>query len=112
MSFAAEQPNSYRVEVSGWDSSENFFVEKTMLNWERDERKEIQLRSAIREGSVVFVRLLQPLASGNSFPIAYQAERIGPRNEEGRARVHLTQLRPRPTYKQSPTLVDTARLVS
>ena len=70
MNFTTDQPNSYRVEVSGWDASENFFVEKTMLNWGRDEKKELQLRSAIREGSVVFVRLLQPLASGNNFPVA------------------------------------------
>jgi hypothetical protein len=101
MNFSTDQANSYRVEVSGWDVSENFFVEKTTLNWGRDEKKEIHLRSALREGSVVFVRLLQPLASGNNFPIAYQAQRIGPRNADGQARVHLAQLRPRPPYKQS-----------
>lgn len=111
MNFTADHANGYRVEVSGWDASENFFVEKTVLNWGRDEKKEIQLRSAVREGSVVFVRLLQPLATGNNFPIAYQAQRIGPRNAEGHARVHLAQLRPRPPYKQSvEILLDTARL--
>lgn len=101
MNFTTDQPNSYRVEVSGWDASENFFVEKTMLNWGRDEKKELQLRSAIREGSVVFVRLLQPLASGNNFPVACQAQRIGPRNTDGQSRIHLAQLRPRPPYKQT-----------
>ena len=111
MDFTTEQSNSYRVEVSGWDASENFFVEKTMLNWGRDEKKEIHLRSALREGSVVFVRLLPPIANGNNFPIAYQAQRIGPRNADGHARVHLAQLRPRPPYKQSIEIaVDTARL--
>lgn len=111
MNFAIDQSNSYRVEVSGWDASENFFVEKTMLNWGRNERKEIQLRSVLREGSIVFVRLLQPIAGGNNFPIAYQAQRIDPRNPDGHARIHLAQLRPRPPYKDSvEILVDTARL--
>jgi hypothetical protein len=111
MEFTADQSNSYRVEVSGWDASESFFVEKTMLDWGRDEKKEIHLRSVLREGSVVFVRLLHPLASGNSFPVAYQAQRIGPRNPEGHSPVHLAQLRPRPLYKQSPEiLVDSVRV--
>lgn len=111
MDFTTDQANSYRVEVSGWDASENFFVEKTMLNWGRDERKEVHLRSVLREGSVVFVRLLQPIASGNNFPVAYQAQRIGPRNADGHARVYLAQLRPRPPYKDSvEILVDAARL--
>jgi len=111
MVLTPDHPNSYRVEVSGWDASENFFVEKTMLNWGRDEKKEIQLRSSLREGSVVFVRLLQPLASGNNFPVAYQALRIGPRNAEGHSRIHLLQLRPRPSYRQSPeALAENSRL--
>lgn len=111
MDFTIDHTNSYRVEVSGWDASENFFVEKTMLNWGRDDKKEIQLRSPLREGSVVFVRLLQPLASGNNFPIAYQAQRIGPRNADGHARIHLAQLRPRPPYRQTQDMpADTALL--
>jgi hypothetical protein len=83
MDLRADQSNSYRVEVSGWDASESFFVERTMLNWGRDEKKEIHLRSVLREGSFVFVRLLQPLTNGNNFPVAYQAQRIGPRDPEG-----------------------------
>jgi hypothetical protein len=111
MDLRADQSNSYRVEVSGWDTSESFFVERTMLNWGRDEKKEIHLRSVLREGSFVFVRLLQPLTNGNNFPVVYQAQRIGPRDPEGHARVHLAQLRPRPLYKQNPErLVDSVRV--
>jgi hypothetical protein len=111
MDFTIDQSNSYRVEVSGWDASERFFVEKTSLSWGHDEKKEIRLKSALREGSVLFVRLLQPLASGTSFPIAYQAQRIGARSEDGYARIHLAQLRPRRTYKQDIEIpLDTARL--
>jgi hypothetical protein len=111
MDFTADQSNSYRVEVSGWDTSESFFVEKTVLNWGRDEKKEIHLRSVLGEGSVVFVRLLQPLTSGNNFPVAYQAQRIAPRDTEGRSRVHLAQLCPRPLYKQTPEKwIDSAKV--
>lgn len=111
MDFTTDQVNSYRVEVSGWDTSERFFVEKTSLSWGRDEKKEIRLRSTLREGSVLFVRLLQPLANATNFPIAYQAQRIGSRSEDGYARVHLAQLRPRPPYKQGRELpLDSAKL--
>jgi hypothetical protein len=107
----ADRPNCYRVEVSGWDASENFFVEKTLLNWGNDEEKEVHLRSDLREGSVVFVRLLQPLTNGNTFPVAYQAQRIGPRDPEGQTRINLAQLRPRPSYKQSPEMwIDATQL--
>lgn len=70
------ESNSYRVEVSGWDTSEDFFVEKTTLTWGRDGHKQITLKSDLREGCVVFVRLLQPMAVVNTLPIAYQAVRV------------------------------------
>jgi hypothetical protein len=36
---AANRVNSYRVKVSGWDAKENFFVEKTSLDWREREGK-------------------------------------------------------------------------
>jgi len=95
MEFELERANSYRVEVSGWDASENFFVEKTVLDWKGESKKRIVLRSALREGCIVFVRLLQPLAIGNNFPIAYQASEVGAKDDGGRAGVCLERLRPR-----------------
>ena len=53
--------DSYRVEVSGWDAKENFFVEKTTLEWKPEDKKSMLLRADIRPGCIVFVRLLQPL---------------------------------------------------
>jgi hypothetical protein len=96
-----ELPQSYRVEVSGWDTSERFFVEKTTLDWGREADKEISLRSAVCQGSVVFVRLLQPLANNNNFPITYQAVHVMERDADGRMRVRLAQLRPRSTRKDT-----------
>jgi hypothetical protein len=98
-----EVPASYQVEVSGWDAAENFFVEKTGLEWNREERKEIVLRSFLREGCVVFVRLLQSVGNINShaFPLAYQATKVLPPDSAGRTRVFLDQLRPRETFRKA-----------
>ncbi|MGH9716803.1 MAG: hypothetical protein ACRD4R_08780 [Candidatus Acidiferrales bacterium] len=95
--------DSYVVEVSGWDVTETFFVEKTDLTWAAEGIKEIDLRHSVREGSVIFVRLLQPVASSDSCPIACQAVKVKEQAADGLSTVQLTQLRPRAFFK------DTAR---
>ena len=102
MDSSADQLNSYRVEVSGWDASESFFVEKTVLNWGRDEKKEVYLRSVLREASVVFVRLLQPLTSANNLPVAYQAQRIGPRDTRRPLKSSFSSPAPSPALQANP----------
>ncbi|HKS80561.1 MAG TPA: hypothetical protein VJR23_03575 [Candidatus Acidoferrales bacterium] len=99
MNFQLGVSESYRVEVSGWDASENFFVEKTILDWTSEESKEVLLHSALREGSVVFMRLLQPMSGSNNFPLAYQAVNVKPKDSTGKARVSLAQLRPKASRK-------------
>lgn len=88
------QANSYRVEVSGWDATENFFVEKTTLDWGDGEKKEIRVGHALREEAVVFVRLLQPFPASGNFPIAYRAKRVAVLSTDGESLICLTQLRP------------------
>lgn len=100
MRWLEEDENSYRVEVSGWDHAENFFVEKTALKWDGQGAKEVCVQSALREGTVVFVRLLQPLASANNYPIAYQAVSVGTRDARGLIRVGLEQLRARRSFRE------------
>jgi hypothetical protein len=95
MNFATNKPDCYRVEVSGWDAREDFFVEKTMLDWSSGRRKEIFLKTFVRVGSILFVRLLRPLASENNFPITYQTVNVAENDANGRMRVSLEQLRPR-----------------
>jgi len=91
--------NSYNVEISGWDAAENFFVERTALDWDEDETKQVMLRSALREGSVVFLRLLQPFGDGTSLPVACRAVKVHAKNAAGQGIVHLMQLHPRPSAK-------------
>jgi len=93
--------DSYAVEVSGWDSKENFFVEKTVLEWSPEDKKAIRLRAAIRPGCIVFVRLLQPVASGATFPIAYEALASSEKDQNSAARVSLERLHPRASYRET-----------
>jgi len=67
---------TYRVEVSGWDSDQSFFVEKTELEWSEESGKQITLSRALNPSTMVFVRLLQPTAADRSSPVAYKAEQI------------------------------------
>ncbi len=106
MESQSERLDSYWVEVSGWDASDNFFVEKTSLNWWDAGKKEVHLRRGLRQGSVVFVRLIQPLGYHNNFPIAYQVKRIGPHDTDGKSRVYLAQLHPRPIRKHDRGLLN------
>jgi hypothetical protein len=95
--------DSYRVEVSGWDAKENFFVEKTVLEWKPDDKKSILLQANIRPGCIVFVRLLQPMATAASFPIVYEALTSAERGDARAARVSLERLHPRASYKETFT---------
>jgi hypothetical protein len=103
MDFANHEQHSYAVEVSGWDVSETFFVERTDLTWAPGAMKKIRLRHPVREGGLVFVRLLQPAASTENYPIACQAVNVMERAPDGCAVLRLAQLRPRAFFR------DTAR---
>jgi hypothetical protein len=110
MLLAMDVENSYRVEISGWDAGENFFVEKTVLDWPSDEIKQVLLRSPLREGSVIFMRLLQPLNDGHNFPLAYQAVQVAPRDLHGQVRVRLAQLHPRATHRELAMLEESSAM--
>ena len=85
----------YRVEVSGWDTDENFFVENTELQWEEGTGKRVRLSRPLRGSSIVFVRLLQPLSPTRGYPIAYQAEPADPGAESVNYEYKLVQLHPK-----------------
>lgn len=102
MDFGTDQEeNSFPVEVSGWDASDRFFVENTTLRWSRDEQKEVRLRGTARQGSVVFVRLLQPMEGSDNFPIACQVAKVMGKDADGRTLVQVVQLRPRAFFRET-----------
>jgi hypothetical protein len=96
----AENATSYRVEVSGWDEKENFFVEKTMLDWSEGAGKKIELRARVAPQAVVFVRLAQQMGGSNGFPIPYRAVEISARHD-GCTTVVVQQLQPRMAFQET-----------
>jgi hypothetical protein len=96
MLLTARHPaiGTFRVEVSGWDISKSFFVEKTELEWSEESGKQITLRRQLRPGTMIFVRLLQPTATDRSSPVAYQAEYIAT-DTAGLHQFQLVQVVPR-----------------
>lgn len=109
MDFETVVMDHYRVVVSGWDRGENFFVEKTTLDWYQEGKKDIAHRAGVREGSVLFVRLLQTTVDVNNIPIANQAVRIAAKDPNRRTRLWLERLHPRsetPPMGESSTAKD------
>jgi hypothetical protein len=88
------------VEVSGWDEKENYFVEKVYLEPDGVDKKEIALRNSLRDGCVLFVRVLRPLSPSKDFPVAFRAVNIAAKDGDGRTRVGLIQLHPRPRFRE------------
>ena len=48
----------YPIEISGWNVDGEFFVERTELRWNEKGEKRVSIREAVRDGSVVFARLM------------------------------------------------------
>jgi hypothetical protein len=65
---------TYRVEVSGWDKNQAFFVEKSDLEWNHDSGKLVVLCNAVPDRALVFLRLLQSISPDRSHPVPYEAE--------------------------------------
>jgi hypothetical protein len=78
MELATDQSLSttYSVEVSGWDHSDIFFVERSQLHWTEESGKQLTLTHQISPGAMVFVRLLQPIDDERAFPVAYEVELV------------------------------------
>ncbi len=85
---------SYRVEVSGWDEDNIFFVEKANLAWDDKAGKHVVLRHRLPSVTMVFLRLMQSVDSRRTCPVAYSAELIG-QNPGGLYQFRLTPAAPR-----------------
>lgn len=76
MAAIEHQPlaTTYSVEVSGWDHSHTFFVERSELTWSEETGKLLTLSRRLPPGAMIFVRLLQPTDGERAFPVAYETE--------------------------------------
>jgi hypothetical protein len=84
----------YRVEVSGWDAQQSFFVEKVDLEWSEETSKSVVLSHTLSEDAMIFVRLLQHTFEDRSDAVAYEADFVG-RTHDGKNQFRLTQAQPR-----------------
>ena len=84
----------YSVEVSGWDIAQEFFVEKSELEWNERSGKFVVLQRMLPEGAYVFVRLLQATSVERSHPVAYAAHFARSR-PGGQRQFQLTAVHPR-----------------
>ena len=79
----------YAVEVSGWDSTQSFFVERCALAWNEESGKHVALKRTLPENATLFVRLLQSSEADRSHPVVYEAEFVG-RTETGLKQFRLS----------------------
>jgi hypothetical protein len=84
----------YRVEVSGWDANQAFFVEKSELEWNEESGKQVALSHAVPDGAVIFLRLVQPISTSRSQAVAYEAEFVA-MTREGQRQFRLHPACPR-----------------
>ncbi len=90
----------YAVEVSGWDRTENFFVENCELDWKEESDKQVTLKRALHDNAVLLVRLLECDESHRSHPLVYEAEWIR-RTRSGMHQFRLKTVVPRRREQES-----------
>jgi len=95
MALQGTDESSRRVEVSGWDSSENFFVEKAMLSRCGDGTRRALLHTPLRVGALVFVRATDEPSAERTIPVTYQVATINGRYSSGGREVQLMLRHPR-----------------
>jgi hypothetical protein len=83
------------VEVSGWDTSESFFVEQAELEWNEVGDKRLMLAHELRAGAILFVRLAQAISPDRSHPVPYATEQIA-KTDNARWQFRLTRVQPQP----------------
>jgi len=84
----------YAIEISGWDSEEQFFVERCELQWNEESGKQVGLRRAVNDNAILLVRLLKGGDPDRSQPVAYEAEGMG-RTKTGMYQFRLNMVAPR-----------------
>ena len=96
MAAIEQQPlaSTYGVEVSGWDHSHVFFVERSELTWSEETGKLLTLSRRLPSGAMIFVRLLQPSDGERAFPVAYETEALSPASERSQ-QFRITRVVPR-----------------
>jgi hypothetical protein len=94
MSTELLAPPSFKVEISGWDLNEDFFVEKTELEW-TEEVKTIHVQHSVQQGTLVFIRLMGSSIVEVSCPVAYEAAAVNYLPQLLAYEISLKQIQPK-----------------
>src|ERR1041384_2770078 len=86
--------STFSVEVSGWDNSHTFFVERSELCWTEESGKRLTLSRRLPPRAMIFERLLQPTDGERAFPVPYEAEALSPASDKPQ-QFRLTRVVPR-----------------
>lgn len=97
MAAQGMEESSCRVEISGWDLGENFFVEKAMLSRCDDGSRKVLLHTPLRVGALVFVRATDEPSADRTIPVTYQVATINGKFSGGGREIQLMQRHPRQT---------------
>jgi hypothetical protein len=89
------EPVIYPIEISGWNVDGEFFVERAELRWNDLGEKRISLRETVRDGAVVFARLMSGNTGSPAVPIPYQAELVPDQRSRGTIEMKLVPCQPR-----------------
>jgi len=92
----AEQADEMRVEISGWDLSERFFVERGTLRQGDAEQQKVRIHRQVRVGGLLFLRLMNSTRPSMSFPIAFRVREIRAEKSPEDYEVTLRQMWPKP----------------
>lgn len=106
-----QQPSlsDYRVEVSGWDVAESFFVEKALLELNPAGERVVHLRHPLRSGLLVFLRLIDSWIDFPALPVAYEVLQVSGMPNGTASRVTLRKLGHRRTGgRKVPSTGETA----
>jgi hypothetical protein len=98
----------YAVEVSGWDSTQDFFVERCDLEWNESSGKQVALNQRLHESAILFIRHVHAGESGRSHPMVYEAEMVG-KTQSGLRQFRLNARIPRLT-EQAISVGEAERL--
>jgi hypothetical protein len=97
MEMPKTRESSTRVEVSGWDACEDFFVEKSFLSNDDDGIQRVVLLTPLEVGSLVFVRCNNGVSTLRSVPVTYQVACISENGTRAGREVSLRPIHPRQT---------------
>ena len=107
----ADQELEPRVEISGWDLSERFFVERARVVDLQERGKKVVLHREVRVGGLVFLRLLTHADAQMTFPVAFRVRELRQAQPGEMFEITLRQLWPRKEAAAAGTTdrVDEAR---